>query len=65
MVLVKEENRTSKQVLKEVDLQWQWTGEVENLGLGDLLDDLCRDNGDPGPGNLQLDGLECRRFLLE
>ena len=62
MILAKEENRISKQGLKEEDLQWG--GKVENLRLGDLLDVLYRDNGDPGPGNLQLDGIECRLFLL-
>jgi hypothetical protein len=58
MVLSKEENLIWKKVLKE-----EW--EVETLRLGDLWDVLCRGNGDPVPGNLQLDGLECRRFLLE
>lgn len=63
VVLSKEENRIWKQALREEDLQWK--GEVENLRLEDLLDVLCRDNGDPGPGNPQLDELEFRRFLLE
>ena len=63
VVLSKGENRIWKQVLKEEDLQWK--GEVENLRLGDLLDVLCKDNGDPEPGNPWLDGLECQRFLQE
>lgn len=46
MILTKGGKRILKQDLKEEDLQWK--GGVEIQRLGDLLDVLCRDSGDPG-----------------
>jgi hypothetical protein len=63
VILTKGGKRILKQDLKEDDLHWK--GGVGSPRLGGLLDVLCTDSGDPGSGNLRLDGLECWRFHLE